>query len=252
MTKIRIHKRTVTIRPATLWLFDLLKPRSVCITSFPFHFSGRRDIHLWWRLFSPPLPGSHFLLLISCLLSSLVSLSLPCSNLNINIQVSLMKTLGPFSDSVCYSIYFFFFFFSSTSFLSLLFIPKCPPNKRKRDHALSASRVLTFHPCIDFVAQSLSRVWLFLWPHGLQHTRLPCPLLSPGVCLNSSQLGRWYHPTMSSCHPLLLLPSIFPSIRVFFSESALHIRWPKYWRFSISPSTCLVLYKCAHIIGILL
>ena len=40
------------------------------------------------------------------------------------------------------------------------------------------------------------------------------------------------------CHPLLLLPSIFPSIRVFSKESVLHIRWPKYWsfRFSISPS----------------
>ena len=40
------------------------------------------------------------------------------------------------------------------------------------------------------------------------------------------------------CHLLLLLPSIFPSIRVFFSESALHIKWPKYWSFSfnISPS----------------
>ena len=40
------------------------------------------------------------------------------------------------------------------------------------------------------------------------------------------------------CHPLLLLPSIFPSIRVFFNESVLHIRWPKYWSFSfsISPS----------------
>ena len=38
------------------------------------------------------------------------------------------------------------------------------------------------------------------------------------------------------CHPLLILPSIFPSIRVFSNESALHIRWPKYWRFSISPS----------------
>jgi len=40
------------------------------------------------------------------------------------------------------------------------------------------------------------------------------------------------------CHPLFLLPSIFPSIRVFSSESALHIRWPKYWSFSfnISPS----------------
>ena len=40
------------------------------------------------------------------------------------------------------------------------------------------------------------------------------------------------------CHPLLLLPSVFPSIRVFSKESALHIRWPKYWSFSfsISPS----------------
>ena len=37
------------------------------------------------------------------------------------------------------------------------------------------------------------------------------------------------------CHPLLLLPSIFPSIRVFSNESVLRIRWPKYWSFSISP-----------------
>ena len=36
------------------------------------------------------------------------------------------------------------------------------------------------------------------------------------------------------CHPLLLLPSIFPSIRVFSNKSVLHIRWPKYWSFSIS------------------
>ena len=38
------------------------------------------------------------------------------------------------------------------------------------------------------------------------------------------------------CRPLLLLPSVFPSIRVFSLESVLHIRWPKYWSFSISPS----------------
>ena len=42
------------------------------------------------------------------------------------------------------------------------------------------------------------------------------------------------HPIL--CRPLLLLPSIFPSIRVFSKELALHIRWPKYWSFSISPS----------------
>ena len=43
---------------------------------------------------------------------------------------------------------------------------------------------------------------------------------------------------LSLCHPFLLLPSVFPSIRVFSSESVLHIRWPKYWSFSfsISPS----------------
>ena len=39
------------------------------------------------------------------------------------------------------------------------------------------------------------------------------------------------------CHPLLFLPSIFPGSRVFSNESALCIRWPKYWRFSISPSS---------------
>ena len=46
------------------------------------------------------------------------------------------------------------------------------------------------------------------------------------------------HPTTSSCHPLLFLLSIFPSIRAFSNESVLQIRWPKYWsfKFSISPS----------------
>ena len=75
--------------------------------------------------------------------------------------------------------------------------------------------------------------------HGLQHSRLPCPSPSPGACSNSCPPSRWCHPTISSlCWPLLLLPSIFPSIRVFSNEPALPIRWPKYWSFSfsISPS----------------
>ena len=69
-----------------------------------------------------------------------------------------------------------------------------------------------------------------LWPYELQNTRLPCPSLSPRVCLNSCPLSLW-------C-PLLLLPSIFPSIRVFSNELALHIRWSNYWgfNFNISPS----------------
>ena len=77
-----------------------------------------------------------------------------------------------------------------------------------------------------------------LWPHGLQHTRLPCPLPTPGVYSHSCPLSWWCHPTISSCHPLLLPPLVFPSIRVFSTESVLCIRWPKYWSFSfsISPS----------------
>ena len=79
-----------------------------------------------------------------------------------------------------------------------------------------------------------------LWPHGLQHTRLPCPSATPGACSNSCLSSQWCHPSISSfVVPFSPLPSIFPSIGVFSNESALHIRWPKYWgfSFSISPSS---------------
>ena len=75
-----------------------------------------------------------------------------------------------------------------------------------------------------------------LWPRGLQHAGLLCPSLSPRVCSNTCALSQWWYPTISSCHPLLLLPSTFPSIRVFSNESAFLIRWPKYWSFSLSIS----------------
>ena len=77
-----------------------------------------------------------------------------------------------------------------------------------------------------------------LWPYGLQYARLPYPLLSLGVCSNSCPLNQWCHPTISSSVVPFFLPSVFPSIRVFSNESALHNRWPKYWSFSfsISPS----------------
>ena len=77
-----------------------------------------------------------------------------------------------------------------------------------------------------------------LQPHGLQHTRLFCPSPSPEFHSDSCPLSRWCHPTiLILCCPLLL-PSIFPRIRVFSNEMTLHIRWPKYWSFSfsISPS----------------
>ena len=77
-----------------------------------------------------------------------------------------------------------------------------------------------------------------LQPHGLQHTRLPCPSLSLGVCSNSCPLNWWWHPTSHFLSTASPLPWIFPSIRVFSNELALHIRWPKYWSFSftLSPS----------------
>ena len=77
-----------------------------------------------------------------------------------------------------------------------------------------------------------------LRPHELQHTRPPClsnsrslpKLMSVELVIPSNHL--------ILCHPLLLLPSIFPRIRFFSKESVIPIRWPKYWTFSfsISPS----------------
>ena len=79
-----------------------------------------------------------------------------------------------------------------------------------------------------------------LKPHGLQHARLPCPSLSIAWSLFRFMFTDSVMPSnhLILSRPLLLLPSIFPSIRVFSNESAVHIRWPKYWSFSfsISPS----------------
>ena len=101
--------------------------------------------------------------------------------------------------------------------------------------------LLLFHSNFQFSSvQWLSCVQLFVTP-------------IPGACSNSCpthvlELAQTHVITHSSldesvmpsnylilCHPLLFLPSIFPSIRVFFKESVLRIRWPKYWSFSISP-----------------
>ena len=77
-----------------------------------------------------------------------------------------------------------------------------------------------------------------LQSHGLQHAQPPCPspTPSPPKLMSSESVMPSNH--LILCHPLLLLPSIFASIRVFSNESALCIRWPKYWSFSfsISPS----------------
>ena len=93
--------------------------------------------------------------------------------------------------------------------------------------------------------QSLSRVWRFATPWTVAHQD------SLSITNSQSLLKLMtIESVMSSnnlilCHPLLLLPSIFPGIRVFSNESVLHIRWPKYWSFSfnISPSNELVSFR---------
>ena len=81
--------------------------------------------------------------------------------------------------------------------------------------------------------QSLSRVQLFATPWAAAR--------QASLSFTNSQSLLKLMSVMPSnhlilCSPLLLLPSIFPSIRVFSNESVIHIRWPKYWSFSISPS----------------
>ena len=82
---------------------------------------------------------------------------------------------------------------------------------------------------------SFSLVANSLWPHGIQHARLPCPAQTHGPYSNSCPSSQCCHPTIF-CNHLLFLPSIFLSIRVFSNELVLHIRWPKYWSFSFSVS----------------
>ena len=69
-----------------------------------------------------------------------------------------------------------------------------------------------------------------LGSHGWQHTRLPCPSLSPGLCSNSCPLSWWCHPTISSS--VVPFSSCPQSFRVFSNESVLCITWPKFWSFS--------------------
>ena len=85
---------------------------------------------------------------------------------------------------------------------------------------------------------SLSRVWLFATP-WIAARPAPLSITNSQSLLKLMPIKSVMPPShLILCHPLLLLPPIPPSIRVFFSESTLHMRWPKYWNFSfsISPS----------------
>ena len=66
----------------------------------------------------------------------------------------------------------------------------------------------------------------FLRPHGMQHARLSCPSPTPAACSKQSIQSVMPSNYLILCHPLLLLPSIFPRIRIFSSESVLRITWP--------------------------
>ena len=92
--------------------------------------------------------------------------------------------------------------------------------------------IITIFSSVQF---SRSVVSDSLWPHESQHTRPPCPSLTPEVHWNSCPLSQWCHPAISSSVvPFSSLPPIPPSIRVFSNESTLCMSWPKYWSFSFS------------------
>ena len=94
-----------------------------------------------------------------------------------------------------------------------------------------------FLPTVSSI-QSLSHVRLFVTPWTAAHQASLSITNSQSLLKLISIQSVMPSNHVIPCHPLLLLPSIFPSIRVFSNESVLHIRWPKYWSFtfSISPS----------------
>ena len=83
---------------------------------------------------------------------------------------------------------------------------------------------------IDAVVQSLSHVWLFVTPRTAAFQVSLSFTISQSLLKLVSIESVMPSNHLILCYPLLILPSIFPSIRVFSNESALHIRWPKYWK----------------------
>ena len=132
-------------------------------------------------------------------------------------------------------------------------------------HGIFQARVL------EWVVISFSREMLFssvqfshsvvsnsLWPHESQHARPPCPSPTPWAYSNSCPSSRWCHPAISSSVvPFSSCPPIPPSIRVFPSESTLHMRCLKYWSFSFSissfqwtPRTDLFRMDCLDVLAV--
>ena len=85
------------------------------------------------------------------------------------------------------------------------------------------------NPCLPTSQLSHAVVSDSLWPQGLQHTSLPCPSPTPGICSNSCPLSWWCHPTVSSSFvPFSSCLQSFLASGSFSNESVLCIRWLKY------------------------
>ena len=109
-----------------------------------------------------------------------------------------------------------------------------------QSHTVTSNVDQSPNPKFYYVSAQFSRSVMsnYLRPRESQHARHPCPSQTPRVYPNSSIKSVMPSSHFILCHPLLLLPPIPPSIRVFSSESTLRMKWPKYWSFSfsISPS----------------
>ena len=94
-------------------------------------------------------------------------------------------------------------------------------------------RVVDGSALLSFIFQLLSCVQLFAIPWTVAHKASLFFTISRSLLMSIEAVMPSNH--LIFCRPLLLLPSVFPSIRGFSNESALRIRWPKYWSFNISP-----------------
>ena len=116
---------------------------------------------------------------------------------------------------------------------------KCIFETSRYSYTFSNIKIFSMSARMFSSVQSLSGVWLFvtLWTAARQASLSITSSWSLPKLMSIESVMPSNH--LILCGPLLLLPSIFPNIRVFSNESALHIRWPKYWSFSfnISPSS---------------
>ena len=100
---------------------------------------------------------------------------------------------------------------------------RCEKHIRTSEEPAKHIKPTVLQASIFVVVQSLSHVWLFATPFGLQHTRPPCPSLSPEVWSNSRPLSQWCHPTTSSsvapffCPQFFLASGSFPESQLFTS-----------------------------------